>query len=714
MNIDEDITPPELLPHVAAVEATNHIAPKADHYEDDEPHIPNDPSVMPTVEEVLEGIVTEVEEVLDVLHEASREEEDIDVTSVAGDTSISFSMEYQVEEVVTEGRTQESEIGRTFADQSRSPSPTYLQSITDYVVTETDDISLQSDRGISESPDDVVSLHSDAGTVEIDYTVEEPHTEGHRTPSPEYSAPMASFDVPMAESSDNSVKPIVTPSAIPPSRSERVAEEVTNAPQSQDEHPRPDQEVDVVEAKAIASSGIPMPVSADPTVPDPTSISHTPVSPSPANSESGRDESPSAAFSLSETASPGFSGLFTPLPDGGSEHSTASSEDADLETNDLAGSMTVPETSNARECDEYTATPIADQVESIPSITEEGKNTTLKENVDEADGAELPDLPEVASTNVTLETSRSVEASTEKPVSQRPAGGSKASRDAELPGDVDADADGELDPDYVAHHNDAVLPEPVVEEEKALKITETDPFRLMGSDSKVAPGAVEDIPVSVGHEVTENTEDLRASAKPRDASPNGSAKSENDDHLREPTSPVKTTPQSDVDQGQIPDSSTRNLKRKRESPPILPPRLTRSMAAKGNLVDQLRSPAKAKRTYTRKAKGKQKAEPAIDAEDRASASQDSEGASIKSGASIPKLDGLVPFSRHTSRSSSIVSNTPSTQSADTIPSPTLTRMPPPPFVQGILHHHHGRPAPAAAQTTQQRTVVRPQPHLLTS
>ncbi|RPD53445.1 hypothetical protein L226DRAFT_617399 [Lentinus tigrinus ALCF2SS1-7] len=318
--------------------------------------------------------------------------------------------------------------------------------------------------------------------------------------------------------------------------------------------------------------------------------------------------------------------------------------------------------------------------------------------------------------------------------------------------DADADAEGELDPDYVPSEDEGAESSPAVEEHTlpVLPVEDDDPFFVKSADEPVtqqhgsAQEAQDDDHDSIASSsadkelpVTNGTIEVSAVAAPEveQAEPAASHEQEviTSQHLApaveqeaepvaiqateavasqesEPAASQETefvaSQDTAVDESQ---DEVRPLKRKRKSPPVeKPTRLLRPRTAKS--LDKGKAPdAPILKSKKVKGKGKQRAREESDDEDDAR-SVASEATSGGSSAAAQQL--LIPGSRASSRASSVVSNAPSTYSGLSQPSPTTLRtifghgdQPILPLRHdgGILRHHHGArlfapmaPAPPAA------------------
>ncbi|THH33070.1 hypothetical protein EUX98_g1156 [Antrodiella citrinella] len=275
--------------------------------------------------------------------------------------------------------------------------------------------------------------------------------------------------------------------------------------------------------------------------------------------------------------------------------------------------------------------------------------------------------------------------------------------------DADADADGDLDPEYhgesdgVLEENQTpvvvaaaaslpvpqltsslpeALPEHPPTADDAPAPEDVDPFTLMGSDSKVAPVAVEtpseksdSAEKSLSPPVVVEQEDTLAStsvladqagviltpAEPDQTVNSGSSRG----------SSFNATAGSSNNATQTTEEELRSLKRKRMSPPPTPPRLTLSTPAEWN---------------TRSATGPDGND---DDDDDDSIASSRNGQPVKRAPKVKR-----PLSRTTSRASSTISNhSVSDATAPVASGSRPSNVFPLPFVNagGVLHHHHGKP-----------------------
>ncbi|KAI0827888.1 hypothetical protein BC628DRAFT_1366012 [Trametes gibbosa] len=652
-------------------------------------------------------------------------EDDIDISSVCGDTEVS-AIEYVVEEVQTEGRrTEEPELAiwEQYEGSSRS-LPSELLESKDPTAFErhTKSPAANGPLELSVNPEEVES----ESKLEVPYAPSWPH------------------DAPA---------PITT--AAPLERTHSSLSSVTD---------------------------FPPPISANPDVPDPASLSHTPPSPaSPVQTHSEptsptRETHDANAFPANAALHPLFrklatqaahspSGLFTPLTDSAPASVTPEDQSSPklasidierdvlllvdegdiLETEDADLTLPVPVeateeiTLPAKEAVEPTQE-IAEVAEEVVELTEElaGPADEVIEPVE--DKAEVTEVtgPSEAVSHTAVK--NSIPAQEQAPSDgEAPdeilelctVGSPKLAvqeehpedvvndivavdfgadpRDVTPATDVDADAEGEVDPEYTSEAEDsaaaasAEVKSPVADEVSHDTIEET---------------AGEPEPV-ISISVEQNTKEAVGTAPPLLSESELTAEHpvelksivEEQNVAEDDVAPADPLAMAEVE------DEVRPLKRKRGSaapPATRIPRLTRSktsQAVQRAFMDHVsQRMAKSKGV---KGKGKSKVTAESEEEDKVSIAQSNSSESMSGGSSTAAQQILLPNSRGSSRASSVASNAPSAYSGLSQPSPTIDRIlpnnghsgPPPPFIHshgGILHHHHGRAMAPVVPVVQSR------------
>ncbi|KAI0918973.1 hypothetical protein AcV5_002013 [Taiwanofungus camphoratus] len=525
--------------------------------------------------------------------------------------------------------------------------------------------------------------------------------------------------------------------------------------------------------------GIPLPISADPAVLDPMSTSHAPVSAvSPRDIVSAlpvsalqqpripiEDISASQVLGVSTVPrSKTASGLFTPLTAENSLPSSPGSGNVDL-SNDIPmdSSKTIVGEASRQELDQP-----RDLFPSTFSDAGNLSNISTDENKDgsgdvyltedtkpevhgnpdhnissltHTGGQELADTVESSTVSIArdkenevdsncLDLAHRVGTSFER-TSQGKQADSVFLKEADLSADVDAE--GDVHPDYAliqanaATLDDFSVERPVTEHESNIDFP-----NLINDDIYDVTNYSEEVP-----------RDDNSQSRPFEQTQPFVTQVENsqrldtdcDNSLREQDAQIKATnedthlfSESIQDKGAdlvtTVSEEARGLKRKRKSPDISSPRLTRSMSAKG--ATKRRHKPSTKIAATKKASRKQTNEERIDDDDSISVtpSHTSESVSVGSSSSMASRM-LVAMSNTDSRASSVVSTAPSNSSLLTQPSPTLTRIasqgyshdiPPPPFIHahGVLHHHHSRHVPQVQTPPEHRREASPPATMSTS
>ncbi|TFY57401.1 hypothetical protein EVJ58_g7036, partial [Rhodofomes roseus] len=464
--------------------------------------------------------------------------------------------------------------------------------------------------------------------------------------------------------------------------------------------------------------GVPMPVAADPTVPDPTSVAPSPGETSvatPAEIEAPQmDVSTSRDSSISgETSSRGRSpsGLFTPLTAENSRPATPKLRTSDLGDGHLESPLknvvTADELAAADKVDTVSAA-ISDEIPESPKAAADSQPpelsaVTAERSRDVSPGwvdlqGPSPEWIDPQEPRGTAPTAELDELNLEYPSDTEEQSAISASAEEKQDDDVhvnldtslDADAEGDVDPDYVPEQyastvdsNDAHVE--AVDQPTA--VTSTDNARkdetAVATDSSVeAKDNGETLPE--GSQETAKT--LVATQEvPADADDPfvvaGSAREPKDE------SPVQDDSQS------AESSDARPLKRKREAS-RLPPRVTRAMSLKNPATVSVGAPPKPTAQRALKGKGRLATDEAAgDRDDTESpTNEQAEG----SDSLIPSLSTAA--SRPTSRSSSVVS-TALTFETSSAASPTINRTQTYPQTadlprlidaQEVMHHHHGR------------------------
>ncbi|KAH8087846.1 hypothetical protein BXZ70DRAFT_955383 [Cristinia sonorae] len=374
-------------------------------------------------------------------------------------------------------------------------------------------------------------------------------------------------------------------------------------------------------------NGVPAPVSADPSVPDPASVWGTrATTPQPeVPSKSRAEELERAAetggllkMTLKQPAQHTASGLFTPAAD---SDSTPASPSIPWEGADAA--RQVEEDSPAEEVDQSTT-----DVDEIPPADAAGETSAVQETVPEALAVE-------------------------------------AKQDDD---DVhDDDADGDLDPEY---HGDTSEEPSEQLTPSALLEDNSDPFTLMGSDSKVAPGAVEDdlTPLEGGSSSNQSTSISSSSSEQADAvedtvpEANGASKGETEEKTEEPVISLPSP---------VAEEESRPLKRKRMSPPPTPP------------------PAVTRKSLTPEEAAPKAPSKAGDSDAEVDSIASSRDGELRPPMSKGRPQTTRPASRPVSRASSIASSASSASSTSSTRAVEASILP---FVHagGVLHHHHGK------------------------
>ncbi|KAI0359672.1 hypothetical protein OH77DRAFT_1048402 [Trametes cingulata] len=598
---------------------------------------------------------------------------------------------------------------------------------TEVVVIEVDDDEDEDIRSSAPPADDIdiASVRGDFEAAGLEYIVEEAMTEGRRTAEPDMDADEdgtiylseRAKSVDRASKEPDSGRIEANPEVEEPADDEE-AEEASSEPKvtsTTSEHLPPTTTGPAALERTHSSTDFPPPVSANPNVPDPASIPHTPLSPaspeatSPSPSVEAHDAATLPANAASHplfrklaSASHSPSGLFTPLPNEMSASVTPEREDSGAPAGKPEDQEAVESTAVAEQTESG-----ADQTEVAEAAMEDGErpaevieppeeepiavdDTVTKEQDSTSDSPVEEVTAEDRQAEATEERSMEVAKSAEDIVARDFAAGQRES----TPGtDVDADAEGEVDPEYV-------LSEGAEPEDSSTEVLQT----VLPGEGDESPkgGDAEETPEQPAEPEAAQVEPLPPSPlvdipedKPVEAAPASETAVEGDE------APAS----SPVDEHDETKDEGRPLKRKRGSPavPTTSSRVTRSKtsyAVRHAFMDHVeRKMAKAKKA---KARGKQRAEAETDEDDNASVAHSQASASTSGGSSTAAQKMLVPSSsRGTSRASSVASNAPSAYSGLSMPSPTVDRVlpsngqhgPPPPFIHnhGILHHHHGRP-----------------------
>ncbi|CCL99195.1 uncharacterized protein FIBRA_01210 [Fibroporia radiculosa] len=621
----------------------------------------------------------------------------IDVVSVLSE-EVAEITEYEVEEPVTEGRrTAEPDC----AGSSRFSSPYVIMddregsvkaNVVEYIVTEPD-------APISAVPSQVGDLEDIAADDLSESTPNVPVAEVNMDGSTEQTtnAQMAEGVCGRSIMADSTLLPphvvedIVSPFSLSPSRAtaERFAKNINSLQNAEQPNKMvtgtqhaSSEAASGAEMHPMLADGVPMPISADPTVPDPASVEHTPA---PAELEAtpqlpaATNASTRASSITSDGPSRGksLSGLFTPLT---AENSLLDSPKARLldigedkfaesplkqsvtaEALAAAEETSLPEDYSGHKRNMVVAQDPNDEQAASPFLTPQdaGPQDAQQHDIDELI-LEYPSDSETVGNLVQF---------------QSQPGGNDPFVDVHDGAD-DIDAEGDVDPEY-AHMAEPTLietrpqgdlPDSINElgpqDNAALAAPTTEEAYVEDSDVASTPRA------SPGPPIAPDVDDASAEVK--------GTRAKEPATLESP--PLEKTAKQDDVIAPAPESP-RPLKRKRMSP-VLPPRLTRSMSAMHNAGRGL------SRLDVGNGKGKSRENDHSDDENDApvSASNAGDRRSVRS-------------SHESSRASSVASAATSNESLIVPPSPTTTRTDqqhhtlPAPFIHssGILHHHHGRP-----------------------
>ncbi|KAH9856019.1 hypothetical protein C2E23DRAFT_901308 [Lenzites betulinus] len=525
-----------------------------------------------------------------------------------------------------------------------------------------------------------------------------------------------------------------------------------------------------------STTDFPPPISANPDVPDPASLSHTPLSPaSPAQVQS-EPTSPTRAshdansFPANAALHPLFrklasetahspSGLFTPLPDSASASVTPENRPSPIFTgseggiqldddeDDILEADVVPLVAHSEEVDELAdeaveltaevelAAEPAEPVEVSAELvepSEKGPEVTSHDDVPQEQVSSKVEAYDIyqgpASDTYAVEQSMRARSVTAEPAAGDIVAVDLAAdpRDATPSTDADADAEGEVDPEYHSEAEEPVAAASTDALESSVAID--DENEKLGSPAAIKEneelnGAAEESANESEHiakldsaeQAAEEPVTIPAAPSESDSIVDATAPLEpivEEKTVPSPSSPTEGEPATGAVEEEV-----RPLKRKRGSaaPATRIPRLTRSKTSQSvqrAFMDRVSQ--KAAKPKGTKGKGKGKAAAQSEEEDDASVAHSHSGESSTSGGSSAAAQQmLLPDSRGTSRASSVVSNAPSAYSGLSQPSPTIDRVlpnnghngPPPPFIHnhGILHHHHGRPMAPVVPVVQKRT-----------
>ncbi|KAH9941937.1 hypothetical protein B0H21DRAFT_543599 [Amylocystis lapponica] len=568
-------------------------------------------------------------------------------------------------------------------------------------------------------------------------------------------------------------------------------------------------EYDYIISGHTFESGVPMPISADPEVQDPTSVSHTPLSPSSpveamftsfVSPETLEDESQpdtpvdDSAYLLAPSGSAllakGTSGLFTPLDTDGSvaeEDSQPTSPDvqnaksseqevqgetvstAGTQNADIAVSLDEPSIALATEEPERSSTPpptvsidIVDETAAVElqyplepheeandAVSPRPSNSTLQVAMDSAESPSpnAEDSMDQADTTLHAEI-RSTDFTVLPDL--HGAGEHSATPQVNRAGDVDTDAEGDIDSDYLPENfkglSRETTPRPV--ELPSIPALDDDPFKLMGSDSKVAPGPIEygapsseEVEGSTSSDSVALTSESRSTAPPEDRTDATQLLDESTVAAPQEINPGQLAKSDTKGEAETDEASSsravseesRPRKRKRQS--AVPPssRRTRSMADKGKGSAQSDSSSEPRPTRALKGKGKRKDKGTIHEEDELDSaetasiapSQASDNVSVRSGTSFSSRM-LASTSRSTSRASSTnpdrSDNTSDAQSfLQDASQGQVHQLPAQPLID-LAHHRHGKlrtqtpllarrheDAPAVGPSSSRHTSAEPGP-----
>ncbi|KAI0317142.1 hypothetical protein OF83DRAFT_177794 [Amylostereum chailletii] len=514
---------------------------------------------------------------------------------------------------------------------------------------------------------------------------------------------------------------------------------------------------------------VPAPVSADPSVPDPASVGQSPQTPDislPTSPSSTRAYAgphfaiPASVVKALDLGLSGHSnGLFTPVnglvdgtpapSEGGSEPIAGTTTpipivnmplDEGVETVSAMGEASIPDnrigtavawaddqkqSPVAQDTDDLTSTAVDDEIVLSSTVSLDGHpNLAEKSDVAESQQFQLPihdehpytvpppALVDLAADGLYDDLSLSYPESGEESPQHPP---SAMEGDREMDQGSDEDADGEIDPDYVPTS------------ERETQSTEVDPFTLMGNDSTVAPGAVENDEPSSSESTSNSDTGESFILKPVQSDLQSHVPSENG-RARSPQQPTDSAPAhpeaAHAFQDSIPDTSSSNpvaaaammeppsveapllspideaadatappkqLKRKRPSPAGSSSRLTRSKS-KGEHASESSQSGSSRRRNGRAATQMKLENGKLEGN---SPEEPSDDEPSQSSASSVARRLLAP----TSRTGSVAS----TASTDSAPATQVeNRHSPdaqPPLIHththAFIHHHHGRPpAPA--------------------
>ncbi|KAI0365580.1 hypothetical protein BV20DRAFT_972968 [Pilatotrama ljubarskyi] len=594
---------------------------------------------------------------------------------------------------------------------------------------------------------DIESVRSDVPCSGMEYIVEEAMTEGRRTAEPGVDGDDEEtiFLSERANSSGRGTEgPTTEHNEANPVVEEPPEDELETNPEIATTATSPEVSTTLPQASPVStgpaalerthsSTDFPPPVSANPNVPDPASLSHTPLSPaspeaaSPSPTAEAHDATTLPAnaalhplFRKLTSASHSPSGLFTPLPNEMSasvtperEASAVVSDGKRREQADVE-EMSTAEQANAIAGEAEVAEPAVEDGERPAEViepSEEGPPTEDNTGSQEQDAASGPVVEEVTVEEEPMPATEGSPTEDSKPDDAVVARDYADEREATPTTDMDADAEGEVDPEYVPSEGDEL-------EDSSMEVLQA----VIPAEEDESPKSVAMADVAQQPAASEPAEEA-AEPSTAPAVPNAPEK-EVVTIVPEPeiAPDVDEAPASSpVDEHVEAKGEGRSLKRKRGSPAVstTSSRVTRSktsLSVRNAFIHHVEQ--KMAKSNRAKAKRKQRAQHETDEDDNVSVAQSQASASTSGGSSTAAQKMLVPSSRGTSRASSVASNAPSAYSGLSMPSPTIDRVlpsnghhaPPPPFIHnhGILHHHHGRPTVPVAPIVQKRQPSEPQ------
>ncbi|EMD33123.1 hypothetical protein CERSUDRAFT_98729 [Gelatoporia subvermispora B] len=629
-------------------------------------------------EEFLQGTIIEEASDNEVLNNVFAGFEDQDVASVAGDCS-AVILEYKVEEPVTGGRrTEEPDNGSDnsppladAAGESGLPevwpvaNVTEVVNITDVEIIESSDQAHESTASVEAVPQ---CLTTQKTQTDVRIAIDDVQ---------EFAPVSDPVEAPTANKDDPST-PILAKNHTDPSLADANDFE---DPLMQLQYPI---DFDGMESDSMLSTGIPMPVSADPTVPDPTSVAHTPISPpSPASRDepSSRLRSPSESSAVNAaTYSRSASGLFTPRlnddsipssPDVG----TIGAIDVQVIRHGGAGEET-----SSKITPDFISGPPYDAVGRNPDIGPQQMSidTDIPKDCTTSSAFVENSAVSTASADARAMTLDARTRSLENHPSYNKLKAGSAHQDH-----TDADADGDTDLDYSTQSD--------------VKITEaTDDYCAVGKVDEVTSS-----PTITPADDWLSLSDAELYAE-RPAKPVHKPVHSGTRAMAATLAAVPFT----RTEASVPEDNLRAPKRKREASPMLPPRLRRALSAKNRTKENPSASHTVDKGFTDKGKAKH-----VNGGNLAGATEAAEDLPKSESASISGMSAtsrlIIRRSRKDSRASSVASSSSqhSASSRFTLPSPTLGKnvpLPPINHAHGVLHHHHGRSRTNNHQTGQQK------------